>query len=210
MSTDSKGTNGAPDTTADGGVADEAQTQSETVNAKDKDVVAYETYKKTLSLAKKREAELEAERAEKQKLLEEKLAVEGKKDELIESWKKKYEALEGKTKKAVGSFSYKVLASAISTEAVKEGCINVGDLIQLSDLSTVEMDDEFNVDTEQIREMVLRSKKERPYLFSNSKAGPNTGIPSNGAKKVESDEWKKLSPKDMAKIALQKMMENKK
>lgn len=207
MSNDSKGSNGTPDTSANGGA--EETTQQNTTTAENKDVVAYETYRKTLGLAKKREQELEAERLEKQKLLEEKLAVEGKKDELIESWKKKYEALESKTKKAVGSFSYKVLASVISQEAVKEGCINVGDLIQLSDLSTIEMDDEFNVDTEQIKDLVQRNKKERPYLFSNKSAAPNTGIPSGG-KKVESDDWKKLSPKEMAKVAMTKILEQKK
>lgn len=208
MSEDSKGTNGAPNASANGGNA-EVNPENPDAAKDNKDVVAYETYRKTLGLAKKREQELEAERAEKQKLLEEKLAVEGKKDELIESWKKKYEALENKTKKAVGSFSYKVLASAISQEAVKEGCINVNDLIQLTDLGAVNMDDEFNVDQEQVKEMILRNKKERPYLFANKTSAPNTGIPANGKDAFKADDWKKMSQKDMAKLALTQVLKNK-
>ena len=64
MSEDLKGTNGAPVETANG--VDAEVTQSQTETATNKDVVAYETYRKTLSLAKKREQELDTLRQSNQ------------------------------------------------------------------------------------------------------------------------------------------------
>lgn len=207
MSTDSKGLNETPDMSANGGDQDAAnQTADGGQQQTQKDMVAYETYRKTLSLAKKREAELDAERAEKQKLLEEKMAAEGKKDELIESWKKRYQELEGKTKKVVGSFSYKTLAGAISEVASKEGCVDSGDLIALGDVSAIEVDDDFNVNMEQVKEFVLSMKKQKPHLFSGGKVAPKVGsAPAVGDIKT-GESWKKLDPLKQAELAMNKLL----
>ena len=125
MSEDSKGASGATNE-ASGDVQDKA---SQTTTDNKSDVVAYETHKKLLAEKKSLQARFEAEMAEKQKLLEEKLTVEGKKDELIESYKKKLNDYEQRTKKVVGSFSERLLQSAISTEATKEGVVGFCTLI---------------------------------------------------------------------------------
>jgi len=203
MSTDSKGTDGAANETANG-VDSDKETVTETPN---KDVVAYDTYRKTLSLAKKREAELDIMRGEKQALLDEKMAAEGKQTELIESLKKQVQDRDGKLKKVVGSFGYKTLSQALALEAAKEGCVNIGDLIALSDLSTVEMDDEFNVNQDQVKEMIQRSKKERGYLFNKSAVNVKTGIPTNNTA-AKDDDWKKLPLIKQAELALQKLKNN--
>lgn len=209
MSTDStKGSNGAPTETANGVGAETVNhsTEADGVTASSKDTVAYETYKKTLALAKKREAELTAEREEKQKLLEEKLTAEGKKDELIESWKKKYTDLESKTKKLVGSFSYNALSSVVSEVAAKEGCVDPGDLMALGDLSSIEVDDEFKVNKDQVKEFVLSMKKAKPHLFSGAKAQPKVGAAPQTGDVSGSDAWKKLSPVDQAKLAMKGLL----
>jgi hypothetical protein len=174
MSEDSKGSNGTPIESANGVDAEGTQSQAENAN---KDVVAYETYRKTLSLAKKREQELDALKESHQKLQDEKLAFEGKKDELLGSREKKIQELEGKLKKVVGAFGHKSLSSVFSQEATKEGCVNVSDLLSLSDLSAIEVDEEFNVNGEQVKEVIQRAKKDRPYLFSQKSTAAKTGIP---------------------------------
>jgi len=196
MSEDSKSASGAPVDQASGGDGEASQPTEK------KDVVAYDTYRKTLSEAKKAKELLEAERAEKQKLLDEKLASEGKKDELLESYKKKLSEYESKTKKVVGSFSQRVLTAAISQEAAREGCVNVGDLIALSDMGELveSMDDEFNVDGEKVKELVARAKKERAYLFNKTAPSAKTGIPTTGVVS-KGDEWQKLPLKEQAKLA---------
>ena len=197
MSEDLKGSGGAPVETASGVDTEVIQTKTE------KDVVAYETHKKLLSEAKRAKEMLELERAEKQKLIEEKLAAEGKKDELLESYKKKLADYEQKTKKVVGSFSQRVLTAAISQEAAKEGCVNVEDLIRLSDLSELadSMDEDFGVDTEKVKELVARSKKDRAYLFNKSVSQAKVGNPTTGVVS-KGDEWKKLPLKEQALMAI--------
>lgn len=202
MSDDLKGTNGAPDTTANGGISEGQSQPTEQLESKAKggDTVAYETYKKTLALAKKREQELELERAEKQKLVEEKLQTEGKKDELIESYKKKYSDLEAKLKNAVGSFAGRTLSQAISLEATKEGCIDTGALLKLTELSSEMIDDEFNPNQEMIKEVVEKAKKDFTFLFPKTASAAKTGTPKAG-QIAAPDDWKKLPLKEQAMLA---------
>jgi len=194
MSDDLKGSSGAPVETASGVDAEVSQPKA------DKEVVAYETYRKTLSEAKRAKEALETMGAERQKLLDEKLALEGKKDELIGSKDKRIHELEGKLKKVVGAFGHKTLAAVISQEAAKEGCVNVGDLIAISDLTNVEVDDEFNVNVDQVREVVQKAKKERAYLFSQRSTAAKTGVPTSGSV-PSADEWKKMTLKDQLNMA---------
>lgn len=206
MSDDGKGSDGAADKSADGVVDDKSKKpndEQDVLKGKDGskgDTVAYETYKKTLALAKKREAELETERAEKQKLVEEKLQVEGKKDELIQSLNKKYSDLEGKFKKAVGSFATNTLSQAISLEATKDGCVDVKALLKLVELNSDMIDDEFNVHQDQVKELVERSKKEHAYLFPKNASAAKTGTPKKGEAETPAD-WKKLPLKEQAIMA---------
>lgn len=194
MSEDSKGGSAAPVVEASG--SDTEVTQSKA----DKDVVAYDTYRKVLSEAKRAKEAIEALSAEKQKLLEEKMAAEGKKDELIGSLNKRLADEQAKVKKVVGAFGHKTLSAVVAQEAAKEGCVNVGDLIALSDLSTVEIDDEFNVNVDQVKEIVQRAKKERNYLFSQKSTQAKTGVPTTGVM-TSADEWKKLPLKEQLAMA---------
>ena len=201
MSEDPQGSSGAPVESASGV---DAETTSQT--KQDKDVVAYETYRKTLSEAKKAKEALEAVNAERQKLLDEKMAAEGKKDELIGSKDKRIQELEGKLKKVVGAFGHKQLASVVSQEAAKEGCIDVGALLALSDLSAVEVDDEFNVNVEQVRDLVQAVKREKSYLFNKPVTSAKTGVPTTGVTK-SADDWAKLPLAEQAKLAMKLLNE---
>ena len=202
MSDDLKDSNGEPDMTANGDVSEKANQKNSDVdvNKQKNDSVAYETYKKALGLAKKREAELEVERAEKQKLLEEKLQTEGKKDELIESLKKKYSESEDKLKKVVGSFANRSLKNAISLEASKEGCIDTEALLKLTELSAEMIDDEFNANQDMIKDLVESSKKNYSFLFPKSAPAAKTGTPKAG-QASSPDDWKKLPLKEQAMMA---------
>jgi hypothetical protein len=203
MSDDLKVSNGAPEL-ADGEVVDQQnQPTTEAVTTKGKsDTVAYETYKKVLATAKKREQELEVERAEKQKLLEEKLQVEGKKDELIESYKKKYSDLESKFKKSVGSFAANTLSQAISLEASKDGCIDTAALLKLVELNSDMIDDDFNVSGDSVKELVEKGKKDFPFLFQKTATAAKTGTPKNGAS-LDTADWRKLPLIDQAMMVAQ-------
>jgi hypothetical protein len=184
-----------PSTVSDGKVE---STQTNQTDQERKDAVAYETYKRVLGEKKKLEEKYEAMSAEISSLKDAKLESEGKTLELLDSTKKRLSETENRFKKAVGSFSYRLVSSAISQEAAKLGCTNVQDLIALSDLSGIEVNDDFAVSTEQVAELVEKQRRERPYLFTKTaaKANVGAGVSMPDAKPDNS----KLSLREQAKL----------
>lgn len=174
-------------------------TQASQTDQERKDAVAYETYKRVLGEKKKLEEKFEAMIAENSSLKDAKLESEGKTLELLDSTKKRLSETENRFKKAVGNFSYRLVSSAISQEAAKLGCTNVQDLISLSDVSGIEVNDDFVVSAEQVAELVEKQRRERPYLFAKSAAKANVGA---GMAKPETpaNDVSKLSLREQAKL----------
>jgi hypothetical protein len=194
--TESKDGSAVPSSVSDAKVE---STQPNTTEQERKDAVAYETYKRVLGEKKKLEERYEAMMAENSTLKDAKLESEGKTLELLDSTKKRLSETENRFKKAVGSFSYRLVSSAISQEAAKVGCTNVQDLIALSDLSGIEVDDDFAVSTEQVRDLVDKQRRERPYLFAKTAAKANVGA---GVSTPDTAfDMSKLSLTEQAKLA---------
>jgi hypothetical protein len=166
MSTE-QSTSGATEAKASG----ETQENQTTKVSSGNDTVAYETHQKLLGEKKKVQARADAIEAEFQKLKEEKLHGEGKKDELLTEYKKKYDDLEGKFKGSVGKFAMKTLADAIEKEALKSGCLNPRSLSKLVDMSEIEVSEDFEVDADQLKKAVEKVKTENPFMFSKSAPG---------------------------------------
>jgi hypothetical protein len=195
------GTGGAPQSSS-GTEAETVAANSEAAESR-KDVVQYDSYKKVLGEKKKLDEKLSAYEKELATLRDEKLSAEGKTAELLETTKKRLVETEGKYKKAVGSFAYTLVSSKVEAEAVKLGCNNINDLLALSDLSEIEVDDDFKVNVDQVKALVEKQRKERAYLFSKQVAGPRVGA---GA--MSSDlqpDWSKLSITEQARMAFGQM-----
>jgi hypothetical protein len=164
MSTD-QGSSGA-NTDASGKGTDNQTTKDTSSGSKDS--VAYETYQKVLSEKKKRDSELDSVTKELQKLKEEKLNADGKKDELLTEYKKKYDDLDGKFKGAVGKFAMKTLTDSVEKEALKSGCLNAKALVKLIELSDIEVNEDFEVDQDALKKAIENVKTENPFMFSKS------------------------------------------
>lgn len=165
MST-SQSPSGTPSSTASG-----ETTESQTTVPSGNDTVAYETHQKLLSEKKKLQSKAEAYESELQKLREEKLGTEGKKDELLTEYKKKYEDLEGKFKGSVGKFAMKTLADAIEKEALKSGCLNPKSLSRLVDMAEIDVNEDFDVNQDQLKKAIEKVKTENPFMFAKSAPG---------------------------------------
>jgi hypothetical protein len=170
------------------------------------DAVSYESHKKLLGEKKKLQQQFEEMQSHLQQLTTDKLSAEGKKDELIDSLKKRASTTEEKLNKAVSYFANRAVTSALREEALKAGCINVDDLIKLSDLSLVEVSEDFEVGMDQVRQVVEEAKKSRGYLFNSKAPSVKTGTP-NGKVDSETD-WKSLPPVEQAKLAMKMMNKN--
>lgn len=155
------------------------ESSPEVISDNRQDSVKYDTYKRTVGEAKKYKG-LYNELNEKFTNLEQRqLEAEGKKDELIEALRREREDYKNKYQTAVGSYAYKSISSEIVNEAVKMGCTNTKLLMKAveDDLKTLDYDDNYNVDRDQIKNLLERTKQEHNVLFDKPAPSVKDGTP---------------------------------
>lgn len=148
------------------------KTNQTTSQESESDVVKYETYKRTLGEAKKAKSEVEQLRDRLTQLEQEKLSLEGNKDQLIDTLKGERDQLKQKLTTAVGSFARSKVNEVLISEMAKAGCQDAELLLRAyeQEISDVEFDEKFNPNRDQVKAFVESIKSERPYLFG--KSGP--------------------------------------
>lgn len=122
-----------------------------------------------------------------QSIQDEKLSAEGKKDELIESYKKRLTDAEQKAQSTVESFYESKKRDAIYAEANKHGIIDPDDIDRIDlDGVSVERTDQGRVIVHGANEVVENYRKKKPHWFQNKSvpklsSGGATGViePSN-------------------------------
>lgn len=151
------------------------------------DTVKYETYRKAVGevkSAKAKIAEYEAREAEREQAV---LAEQGKyKEALDNSVKKQNEfkaALEAKDKAfAKTVFTKEIEAVALSFGARKEA---LEDIVKVGDWSSVEIDENFSINQEQLKAQISNLSKSKPFYFISNAAAPRdvntspSGAPSS-------------------------------
>lgn len=162
----SKGVSDSPEQNAS---SDAPENQETSVSDKG-DSVKYETYKKTLSEAKRFKNEVSTLREQLTSLEQKQLETEGNKDALIDSLRKQNTDLNQKLKSAVGSFAQSRVKEVLMSEATKLGCQDPDLVVQAygQRLSEIDFDDEFNPNREQVTDILKSVKTERPFLFQKS------------------------------------------
>ena len=164
--------------------------------------VKYDTYRRTLSEAKKYKTKVEEIQSQLTQLQQEKLSAEGKKDELIENLRKQNSELNGKLTKAVGSFAKSKVYETMLSEAAKLGCQDPDLVLKAysAELDGIDFDDSFNPDREQIRATLSKVREERPYLFSKD-------APKIGSHQIKSTDGKKSAKKSIDKLTDEELMQ---
>lgn len=155
------------------------------------DKVSLETYQKTLKQKKTSDArikELESALAEKEN---DKLSLEGKKDELLAKLKADNDRLSKEQKATLSNFVFASLENQVRAKAASLGCIDLDAIGKLVDLSDIEVDSKtFKADEKEVASVIEGLKKSKPYLFN--KAGPKLNTKMPNGKIVESQGGKKL------------------
>ncbi len=179
MSEDTKGLSETPEQTASG---QGQETSTQTPVSDGKQSVQYDTYKRTVGDVKKWKGKFDELETKFTDLQHRELERDGKKDELIEQLRKSNGELSTKLNSAVGNFARGKAHDFIVDEAVKMGCVSPKLLKKIVDeeLQTLDYDDEFNPDRDQVKLMLEKIKNEEPVLFQ--KAGPklNSHVPFTG------------------------------
>lgn len=167
-----------------------------------KDTVAYESFQKVLGEKKNAQAKLSQYEQELQTLREEKLQREGKNEELISTYKQKYEQVSKKYEETQKQYAWSTLTGEIKREALKHGCTDPDKLIRLmedEDLRSIEVGDNFNIDKESLSSVIERSKKDNHFLFKSTTPVAANGRPVASVKKTE----KRIS--DMSREELEEL-----
>ena len=156
-------------------VSDQDQINSiNTLAPSGSDKVAYETHKKLLGEKKKLQSRYEEMEKELSVLNENKLASEGKKDELLEAYKKRIGDLEGK----VNDFAFSSVSNSVRLKAKEMGCVDDEDLVKLLDLSSLTISDGFATDADEVKTMLEDFKKKKPHYFRPVNPNVNNSVPN--------------------------------
>lgn len=163
--------------------------------------VAYESFQKVLNEKKAAQIKAEQTQSELQKLRDEKLEREGKQSELIEQYRKQISELEGNLTKTKQSYGWNTVKSELSRIAQLEGCTNPDKLIKLmsdDDLNAIEVGENFAIDTESVKKVIERNKKDNHFLFKTTQSAVVNSNPNNKISTKEREE-------DISKLSIDEL-----
>lgn len=173
------GSSGAPQKIV-GGDQGESESESQST-ASGKDTVSYETYRKTVSQVKSWQSKFQELTEKLQALQDEKLSAEGKKEELAESYKKKWEEERSKRTTQLRAFADEITYRQFEAEAAKLGCIKAEDLFTLyrPRIQELDVDENLKIDANDVRAIIEDAKRERPFYFKKDSPKLSTDLPGD-------------------------------
>jgi len=125
--------------------------------------VEHQTLKRALAQKVKLREEAEALKAERDRLVQEKLEAEGKHKEAADYWKQKAVELEEKDKKRESVLAWNSITSQLKATLASQGCVNPEKAIKLIDreeLKSVEVDENYRVSEADVSRIVEHLKKD--------------------------------------------------
>jgi len=122
------------------------------------------------------------------KIRTEKMAAEGKKDELIEALKAQVE----NSKKKEAQLGWNIISGQVAVEATKKGCVNVDSLMKLVDFGSASIDSEsLSISKDDVNIILEKAVKDHPYLFKSDVKKPRDGGASHSQEMP--DDFKTMS-----------------
>jgi hypothetical protein len=142
--------------------------------ASTKDSVAYETYRKAVGevkTLKARMAEFEAKESEREQQL---LAEQGKYKEALDNTVKKTRDLEAALEAKDKAFAKRVFTKEVEAVALQFGARKeaLEDIVKVGDWSTVEIDENFTINQEQLKAQIAALSKNKPFYFVSNATPP--------------------------------------
>lgn len=147
---------------------------------KQEDKVAYETYRKVLTEKKARDQQLSEMEQRLQEYEQRELERKGEFEGLISNLREENKNLKDKISQRDKAYIMSKVNNAIKTKAVEAGCKNPDKLLRLIEperINSLEVDDQFNVDTKSVEYLVNEAKKENDFLFKQQRANVQDGNP---------------------------------
>ena len=172
------------------------------------DSVAYDTYRKAVTEAKRAKEQLAALQAEKEVATQSALAEQGKFKEMAEKLQKDLKAKEDESKKKDAFFIQANLRSTVSRYAKEFGAVSDDAVKQIYTvaqseglLNSVEVKEDYSVNDDHVKTALSELQKKSPWFFQKQAAAPrdvNMGGNSSGVSSLK--DLSKLSYDDLLKL----------
>lgn len=168
--------------------------------------LAYETYKKALDQRHRFKEENAALKAQLEQTKQAELEAEGKLKEKADYWKTKAVELEEKYSKTQAQYGWNQVKAQLSSELTKAGCVDSDvaiSLIDKTELNSVEVNDDFTVNQQDLNRIVDSLKKDQRTqkirLFGKP-VGVNDMVPAHDNKFKE-------PKKDLSELSHDELLE---
>lgn len=152
---------------------------------KGSDVVAYETYQKTLQAEKNAKAERDRLKAELDAKKQAEMEAQGKHQELIESLRGQVKEKDELLKKTESTFYAVQIQNQLKSAAAKHGCEHPDKLLKLidsKDYERLEFDKStMALNNQDVESLMERLKKENEFIFKRGQARVVDGTPKAAA-----------------------------
>jgi hypothetical protein len=170
----------------------------------EKDVVKYETYRKAIGELKSIKAKMSEYEAKEQEREQSVLAEQGKFKEALESALSKKKELEQALEAKEKAFAKKIFTKEVQEVALSLGARKdaLDDIVKVGDWSSVEIDENFSINKEQLKSQIASLSKSKPFYFASNAAAPrdvntsSTAAPAD--KKIEQMSIDELKAKLLA------------
>jgi hypothetical protein len=165
-----------------------------------KDTVAYETYRKAVSEAKKAKEEAALLRGEKEAQHQSALAEQGKWKEMAEQLQKDLKGKDEDLKKRESIFVQQNLKQTVHRFAKELGAIDqaVEEVFEIAKakglFNSIEVKDDYSVNTDQVKEALGELSKKSPWFFQKQVSGTKD-VTIGNKPNVASTDFKSM-PKD--------------
>lgn len=152
------------------------------------DVVKYETYSKAIGEIKALKSKLNEFQAKEHEREQTVLAEQGKYKEALENALKSKRDIEEALKAKDAAYAKTVFQKEVKALAVQMGARKeaLEDIVKVGDWSSVEIDESFNLNVDQLKTQIANLAKSKPYFFTNTASKPGDVHVSAG--KFESGE----------------------
>lgn len=177
------------------------QVQAGGMDQDNQDKVAYETYKRTLSEAKKYKSQYSEMQSKLEQYEREKLQAEGKKDEVIQKLMKEKEELYSNLTKTKQEFAYNQIRTQVELKAKEMGCVDTDALTKLVDFDGLDVLDGYKVSPQSLEMVLTKAKQEKSYLFSRPAPTIRDGAPNNSVSNGKVD-FSKMSSEQLKAFAM--------
>lgn len=149
------------------------------------DTVKYDTYRKVLGEAKSLKQKISEYEAKEQEREQSVLAEQGKFKEALEQERKARLQTEESLKATEKAFAKKIFTKEVQELALQFGARKeaLEDIVKVGDWTSVEMDENFSVNQEQLKTAITNLSKSKPYYFSSATPAPrDVNLSSNAPK----------------------------